>query len=169
MPIVKIAEVKNGITSITPYNKGTNISEKFFIENGDILFSWSADLDVYQWVHGKAIFNQHLFHVKPKTDYCRYFLFHALKFHMVEFRSRSLGTTMRHIKRSALDQVKTSIPPKNIQELFDKQIEAISKQVINLQTKISVLRKTRASLLPKLVSGEIDVSEMGRAQKYPSI
>src|ERR1035441_1884651 len=36
------------------------------IENGDLIFSWSATLKVVIWKHGNSVLNQHLFKVVPK-------------------------------------------------------------------------------------------------------
>ncbi len=154
-PIIKIAELKNGITDKTPRYQGSDIGQKYHIQNGDVLFSWSADLNVYVWSRGKAFLNQHLFNVLPHSGYSRVFLFYSLKDRMQEFRSRSQGTTMRHIKRSALDEVKVAVAPEDIRTTFDQHAEPILSQVEVLQTKNENLRRTRDMLLPKLISGEV--------------
>ena len=65
LPIVKIKELKNGIVADTPRFEG-QLPPQYHIKNGDILFSWSADLDAYIWSHGEAWLNQHLFLVHPR-------------------------------------------------------------------------------------------------------
>lgn len=75
---------------------------------------------------------------------------------MQDFRSRSQGTTMRHIKRSALDEVKVTVAPENLRVAFDQYAGPILRQVEVLQTKNTNLRHTRDLLLPKLISGEVD-------------
>jgi type I restriction enzyme S subunit len=157
-PIVKIAELKNGITVKTPFNSGKEIPAKFHISNGDVLFSWSADLDAYIWPHGEALLNQHLFNVIPTATYSRLFLFFSLKERMHEFRARSQGTTMRHIKRSALDEVKVVVPPAVLRNAFDELVLPLSSLIINLTSRNQLLRSTRDLLLPRLISGEIEVS-----------
>src|ERR1700730_7937849 len=64
-PIIKIKELKAGITPDTPRNTGDGMPEKYKVSDGDVLFSWSADLDVYLWMRGEALLNQHLFNVIP--------------------------------------------------------------------------------------------------------
>ena len=63
--IIKIKELKAGVQNDTPRNDGENIPEKYFIENKDILFAWSASIGAYLWCSGKSILNQHIFNVKP--------------------------------------------------------------------------------------------------------
>jgi hypothetical protein len=48
----------------------------------------------------------------------------------------------------------------NLVELFDKAIEPIVKLIVNLQRKNANLRQTRDLLLPRLISGELDVSRI---------
>lgn len=159
-PIVKIAELKKGVTTSTPRHHGEDIAPKYQIQDGDLLFSWSADLNAYIWSGGKALLNQHLFNVVPKDDISRIFLFYALKDRMQEFRSRSQGTTMKHIKRSALDEVQFMIPPPALRFDFERCVEPMIGQVENLRTKNTNLRRTRDLLLPKLISGEVSVEDM---------
>jgi len=159
-PIVKIAELKNGVTDNTPRYDGEDIPAKYHIENGDLLFSWSADLEAYIWTGGEALLNQHLFNVIPHDDLSRYFLFYSLKDRMQGFRSRSQGTTMRHIKRSALDEVKVAVPPSDLRRIFDQYVGPILSEIENLHERNTNLRSTRDLLLPKLISSEVSVEDV---------
>ena len=67
LPIIKIPELKSGITAKTPRNPGDLMPTKYHIHDGDLLFSWSGTLAVNVWTSGDALLNQHLFVVKP-TD-----------------------------------------------------------------------------------------------------
>ncbi len=158
VPIIKIRELKAGVTSETPRNTGDNIPGKYRVENGDILFSWSADLDSYLWNGGPGLLNQHLFLVIPSTDIPKDWLFHALKEGMPRFRALSLGATMHHIKRSALDQVATLWPGSRAAEQFAGLTKPWHDLGINLYGQIAVLRRTRDLLLPRLMSGRLSVT-----------
>ncbi len=157
LPIIKIVELKNGITGNTPFNSGAGIDQKYIIDSGDILFSWSADLNVYVWGFGKGILNQHLFNVIPKPNHTKLFLYYSLHEKMPLFRNMSLGTTMRHIKRSALDQIFTLVPPQELEIEFENNAKPIHELIINLINQNSNLRQQRDLLLPHLISGELDV------------
>jgi type I restriction enzyme S subunit len=152
-PIVKIKELKGGVGADTPRNPGDGIPAKFNVRDGDVLFSWSADLDVYLWMGGEGLLNQHLFNVVPSDDLSRAFCFHSLKESMPRFRALSLGATMHHIKRSALDQVFTLLPPEALRKRFEVLVEPIHQQLITLAKHAQNLRRTRDLLLPRLLSG----------------
>ena len=159
LPIIKIKELKNGVAADTPRYHGEGIDKKYFIDNGSVLFSWSADLKAYVWAHGPALLNQHLFDVRPH-EISRLFIFHALNEKMDEFQARAQGTTMKHIKRSALREVRVALPPVELRDEF----ESMARPMLDLQLKLSAqtqaLREVKALLLPRLVSGELDVSKL---------
>lgn len=87
LPIVKIAELKNGITDSTQYFNGSK-DEKYIIQNKDILFSWSGNpdtsIDIFIWCGGKAILNQHTFNVKSKNN-IPWFIYLLLKYFKPQF------------------------------------------------------------------------------------
>lgn len=159
LPIVKIKELKNGVTADTPRYHGEDIKERYFVDDGDLLFSWSAHLDAYIWSHGPALLNQHLFVVRP-YDLSRLFMFHSLKGRMEDFRARAQGTTMHHIKRSALREVSTVVPDDETRKSFERAVAPMLQLQLNLVAQNRVLREVRDLLLPRLISGELDVAEL---------
>ena len=159
LPIIKIRELKNGVTDETP-RYANALEEKYVVRDGDLLFSWSAHLDAYLWAGGPAWLNQHLFRVDPAAGIASSFLFHALRERMEEFRSRAQGTTMRHIKRSALGQVFTIVPPQALQKAMVAHLAPIDALTLGLVRSVRNLRTSRDLLLPLLISGEIDVADL---------
>ena len=156
LPVIKIKELKSGVTADTPRCSG-EVKEKYLVKDGDVLFSWSAHLDAYIWRGGEGWLNQHLFKVDGVDGIPKSFLYFSLKEKMVDFRAKSMGTTMQHIKRSALNEVKFPMAAGSLTSKFDDLVTPILNQVLLLQHKNGNLRAQRDLLLPKLVSGEIDV------------
>src|SRR5690606_35086066 len=120
----------------TPRFSGV-LDEKYRIKNGDILFSWSAHLDAYIWKDGEGWLNQHLFKVSPDAEMPRLGLYFSLKKRMWEFRAKSSGATMQHIKRSALSEVKTVIPTSDVMQKFEAIVGPFVNQVITLKRQIA--------------------------------
>ena len=160
LPIVKIKELKQGVTPSTRRYSGDDIGPKYRIDTGDLLFSWSAHLDAYLWSGGPALLNQHLFKVSPTYGVSKAWLYLALRERMDEFRSRSQGTTMKHIKRAALAEVLTVTPPAPVMQAFDDAVTPVLEELLALSRVLRPLEAIRAALLPKLVTGAIDVSQL---------
>jgi type I restriction enzyme S subunit len=77
LPIIKIAELKSGVSATTAFS-AVDMPEKYLIELGDILFSWSGNpdtsIDTFVWPHEAAWLNQHIFRVLPNEQVERAFV-----------------------------------------------------------------------------------------------
>jgi len=83
LPIVKIAEVKNGFSGQTKFFTAEK-DEKYLIHDGEILFSWSGNpdtsIDTFIWFNGRGWLNQHIFKVIPDKRGSRTFVYNLLKY-----------------------------------------------------------------------------------------
>ena len=163
LPIVKIPELKNGVTEKTPRNSGLNVPRQRYLEDGDLLFSWSGTLAVGEWTNGPALLNQHLFRVVPRGLVGRSFLRVALLQAMPRFQSQGVGATMQHIRRAALDQTSVPIPTQGpILSLADNALTILYNQVVILRRQNQTLAASRDLLLPRLISGDLSVAAASR-------
>ena len=156
-PIIKIKEMGNGVSDETPRNNGERVPAKYLIKAGDLLFSWSATLMVIVWTGEEGWLNQHLFKVTPAKGIGREFLLQSISNAIDEFSNLTTGSTMKHIQRNKLDQVFVNTPSSIVMEKYNKVAESIRAQTINLSSQIRLLTEARDRLLPKLMSGEIEV------------
>lgn len=158
LPVVKIPELRSGITSKTPYNPGHIVPQRNHITTGDVLFSWSATLLVNEWGEGPALLNQHLFKVMPHNELHKRLVRFAVEAAIPELTGHAVGATMQHIRRSALDNHLMLVPDETTAVAFAAQADPMMDAVLNLTAQIRELTKARDLLLPKLMSGQIDVS-----------
>lgn len=157
LPIIKIKELQNGVTKETPCNNGERVPKKYKIKAGDLIFSWSATLKVVIWSGEDGWLNQHLFKVTPKTDIPREFLLQSIASSLSKFQNLTTGSTMKHIQRNKLDQVFVVVPTKDILRKYMGVAETIRSRILDLSTQLRLLTEARDRLLPKLMSGEIEV------------
>ena len=78
--------------------------------------------------------------------------------------AKDRATTMGHIKRSALKESKVLLPPKEMLAMQTKCMQPIIDQLIANKVEIRKLAALRDVLLPKLMSGEIDISKVDLTQ-----
>lgn len=158
LPVVKIPELRGGITSKTPYNPGHIVPQRNHITTGDVLFSWSATLLVNEWGEGPALLNQHLFKVMPHNELHKRLVRFAVEAAIPELTGHAVGATMQHIRRSALDNHLMLVPDEITAVAFAAQADPMMDAVLNLTAQNRELTKARDLLLPKLMSGQLDVS-----------
>ena len=75
LPIIRIQNLNDIDTEFNYYDG--NINDRYIIENGDILFSWSATIDAFIWNRDKAVLNQHIFKVVPKPNVEKIFIYYS--------------------------------------------------------------------------------------------
>lgn len=162
LPIIKIAELKNGITDSTQFFAGDK-GEKYLIHDKDILFSWSGNpdtsIDIFIWASGDAILNQHTFNVKSKEGF-RWFVYLMLKYFKPEFTqiaSNKQTTGLGHVTASDLKRLRFIYDRDEISS-FEAMIEPTMEMVFSNMLENRRLISLRDSLLPRLMSGDIDVS-----------
>ncbi len=155
LPVIKIREMSSGITDSTDI-ASANIPEEYIVHDGDLLFSWSGTLMVKFWSGGDGALNQHLFKV-TSDKYPEWLYYYWAKYHLDHFISiaKSKATTMGHIQRKHLKQAEVIVPP-NIEEMTSEFTPIIDQIKTNLFETNSLVN-IRDSLLPKLISGEIEV------------
>lgn len=156
LPIIKIKEMTDGVTSDTPRNIGDNIPKKYIIKSGDIIFSWSATLSAMIWDGEDGLLNQHLFKVIPCKNITSEFVLQSLRFNLAEFNNLTTGSTMKHIQRGKLDKVFVNLPPENVMKNYNEISEPLRKRVLNLKRQEILLKQARDRLLPKLMNGEME-------------
>ena len=159
LPVIKIREMNEGVTKDTE-KVSINIPEKYKINNGDILFSWSATLEVMIWNGGKGGLNQHIFKVIPKSYFSREYVYHQLDRYIVNFQKQAetRKTTMGHITSEHINQSRVVLPPEEIIWAFTQKVKTLSKMQSNLKTENLRLETLRDKLLPLLMNGQVTVS-----------
>lgn len=160
LPVIKIREMHDGISAdtekVTP-----NIPESVKVYNGDVLFSWSASLEVMLWVYGLGGLNQHIFKVTSANDFPKSFFYFQLLDYVDVFKkmAEARKTTMGHITQDHLQQSAIAIPDnKDIADRFEELISPIFNQIIKLHEEILNLTKQRDKLLPLLMNGQVSVN-----------
>lgn len=157
LPVLKIKELSSGITESSDWAT-SDVAEEYIVNNGDVIFAWSASLMVEIWDGGKCVINQHLFKVTSDI-YPKWFYYLWSKQHLTEFQSiaASHATTMGHIKRKDLDKAMVLIPSDEELKEMSKNMDPLIGKKISNNKQIRSLIAIRDILLPMLMSREIRV------------
>lgn len=155
LPVIKIGEMHDGITEKTERVRA-DIPPKNIIQDGDILFSWSATLETMIWTGGVGGLNQHIFKVIPKLC-SKHYVYQQLSAYILNFvkMAEARKTTMGHITTDHLKQSKIALPPKNIVALYEERVESIYSMVLTCRQENRNLASLRDFLLPLLMNGQV--------------
>lgn len=155
--VVRIAELNSGIGSSTVYND-IEVSEEHLVRPGDLLFAWSGSLTVARWYRPEAIVNQHIFKVIPKAGYPMWLVNQAVRSKLSDYKAiaSDKATTMGHIQRRHLDE-EVRIPLPDAIKCLDAVMASLWSAALAAEIENLHLVRTRDSLLPMLMSGEVTV------------
>lgn len=161
IPVLKIKELRQGCCDDNSEFCSPSIKSDYIIHDGDVIFSWSGSLLVDFWCGGICGLNQHLFKVSS-SKYDKWFYYAWTKHHLDRFIAVAAdkATTMGHIKRDELAKAEVFIPNEADYSRIGALLQPIYDLIISNRIENKKLAETRDSLLPKLMSGEIDMSEV---------
>ena len=159
LPVLKIKELRQGSCDDSSELCSLSIKPEYIIHNGDVVFSWSGSLLVDIWCGGTCGLNQHLFKVTSDI-YDKWFYYLWTAHHLARFIAIAAdkATTMGHIKREELAKAEVLIPCEEDYTSLTSIMQPIFELIISNRIEGRKLAVLRDELLPKLMSGEIDVS-----------
>jgi type I restriction enzyme S subunit len=155
LPVIKIAELRNGVSEKSG-RASREVPERYVVQDGDFLFSWSGSLLARFWTEGEGALNQHLFKV-TSDNYPTWFFAQWVHEHLRDFQriAASKATTMGHIQRGHLTAAVAYAPPRAHLDVFGEVVGPLVDMTIANELESRTLAQTRDLLLPKLMSGEI--------------
>lgn len=158
LPVIKIKEMGEGISDSTEKAR-PDIPQEAIIDDGDVLFSWSATLDVKIWSGGKGALNQHIFKV-TSDKYPKIFYYFELLAYLAHFKmmAEKRKTTMGHITQDHLKQSRICIPPVELLSRAHEKINPILQRHLLHEKENQQLAQLRDWLLPLLMNGQITVA-----------
>lgn len=137
--------------------------EELNLQDGDtvICSTGTGTLGRVGQVYGdypKTTFDSHVTLVRSKQDAGRHYLFWTLKNMEAWFMNMGIGSTnQQELYRNTIKNAKAIKPKKEIVELFERTIEPIHNDIVTLIRSQEKLTQQRDLLLPRLMSGKLEV------------
>lgn len=135
-PIIKIAELNNGISSRTTYTQDL-FDKDVYLTKGDLLFSWSGNpqtsIDIYRFRYEKGWLNQHIFKVTPNEKFINkdyfYFLMKYLKPYFIQIAENKQTIGLGHVTLTDIKQLNVIIPSLVTQRKIVSYIKPIDDKI----------------------------------------
>ena len=144
-PVIKIAEIKGGISGQTKFTQQT-FDESVRIRSGDLLFSWSGQpetsIDAFWWRGPEGWLNQHVFRVTPINGVDSTFFFYLLRYlkpNFVAIARNKQTTGLGHVTKRDLENIEAALP-----DLSEQR--AIAHILGTLDDKIELNRRMNETL-----------------------
>ena len=161
LPVLKIKELRQGSCDASSELCTPSIKSEYIVHDGDVIFSWSGSLLVDLWCGGTCGLNQHLFKVTSEK-YPKWFYYAWTAHHLARFVAIAAdkATTMGHIKREELTKAEVTIPDAAAMARIGELLQPIYDLIISNRIENRKLATLRDAVLPQLMSGELDISDL---------
>jgi len=166
------SEFYNTVGSGLPFHQGvTDFGERYptdrmyctvenrIAEKGDVLFSVRAPVGRINVSNKRIVIGRGLSAIRHRGG-CQWFAFHQLKERFKEKDTMGGGTIFKSVTKKDMEEIDFSVPNDGIVARFEEIVLPLEGEIENLTKRNSNLRRTRDLLLPRLISGELDVSNL---------
>lgn len=147
----KVLRVGNFYTNDSWYYSDLELPDKFYAQEGDLLYTWSATFGPHIWHGNKVIYHYHIWKVELSDKLDKTFTLQLLEEDKANILANKNGSTMVHITKEGMEQKQISIPS-SVQE--QAQIGAYFEQLDSLitlhQRKCDKLKELKKHMLKKM-------------------
>ena len=157
MPIIRIRDLKE--QAFVTYTTELH-SKGHLIQPGDIVVGMDGEFRPYIWGNAEAWLNQRVCIFANKRPKGKAFLLFTIKPLLFRIEQTQVATTVIHIGKKDFDAFEFYLPDDSILEQFDDITSPMIDQIVVNRLENKRLTVLRDTLLPKLMSGELDVSDI---------
>jgi len=147
-----------GATSLMDYVDNYLFDGIYLLLGEDGTVVDSLGFPILQYVYGQFWVNNHAHIITGKEGFSVEELY--LFFSLTNIKLIVTGAVQQKVSQQNLKKVAAIIPSKEVLSAFDKLIQPIFAQIRNIRDENALLVELRDTLLPKLMSGELDVSDI---------
>lgn len=143
----KVLRVGNFYTNDSWYYSDLELDDKYYANDGDLLYTWSATFGPHIWRGDRVIYHYHIWKIDLTDELEKHFAVQLLEQDKNDILSGYNGSTMAHITKEGMEQKKVVIP-KNIGEqrqlglFFDNldNLITLHQRAIKVQKRIILWR-----------------------------
>ena len=156
-PIIRIRDLKD--QQFATYT--TEVHPKgYLLHPGDIVVGMDGEFRPYIWGNDEAWLNQRVCVFENKRPNGKAFLYFTIKPLLFAIEQTQVATTVIHIGKKDFDAFEIMFPDTELLDAFDAITTPMVEQIVSNSIENKRLAIMRDALLPKLMSGEIDVSDI---------
>ena len=157
IPIIRIRDLKE--QKVATYTTEKH-PKGYLLQAGDIVVGMDGDFVPYIWGSDEAWLNQRVCVFKNKRLKGKAFLYFTIKPLLYAIEQTQVATTVIHIGKKDFDAFEITLPDPRVLDSFDAITTPMVEKIVENRFEIKQLELLRDALLPKLMSGELDVSNI---------
>lgn len=162
---IRNTDLKSGSFSVFVDQHSYEFLSKSTLYGGEIIISNVGDVGsvfLCPKLDGRMTLGNNIIMLRPEDDHLRYYLYIWFKYLQGQALIQGIkgGSAQPKFNKTDFKNTSVLIPPKDILTRFHETVAPMFEMISQRQTEIAYLADLRDTLLPKLMSGEIDVSDL---------
>ena len=157
VPIIRIRDLKD--QQFATYTTERH-PKGYLLQPGDIVVGMDGEFRPYIWGNDEAWLNQRVCVFANKRPNGKAFLYYSIKPLLFAIEQTQVATTVIHIGKKDFDAFEVTLPDESTLDTFDSITTPMVQQIVSNCFENKRLAGLRDALLPKLMSGELDVSNV---------
>lgn len=156
-PIIRIRDLKNNLTKTFTTE---HLTKEYLVRPGDLVVGMDGEFRPYTWGNAPALLNQRVCVFRPLDKTSNAFLYYTIKPQLAFIEATEAGTTVIHIGKEDFDSFTVCLPDNESLARFNSIAQKAFDGATKLRLQNVSLASMRDALLPRLMSGEIDVEKV---------
>jgi type I restriction enzyme S subunit len=153
VPIIRIRDIPKQITKSYTTQE---VDPNYIVEKGDLLIGMDGEFHMNEWFGQRGYLVQRVCRLRSKNPFYQSYLWQALKEPIHYYETTITGATVAHLGKKHLEEIFIQKPNKSMNSNLN-EMNVMRKFKINLYEQNTKLREARDILLPRLMSGEIEI------------
>jgi type I restriction enzyme S subunit len=155
-PLVRIRDLADespGVFTLEEHPKG------YLLKPGDIVVGMDGEFRAHLWGGEESWLNQRVCVFAPKPGFSAPFVLNSIVALLAEVEATETATTVIHLGKNDIDRFKIVLPDTKVLKEFNRLAQPLFDRIVLNKQESRTLAALRDALLPKLLSGEINISE----------
>ena len=146
----KVLRVGNFYTNDSWYYSNMELGDKYYIDKGDLVYTWSATFGPHIWNGEKVIYHYHIWKVELSKLLDRDFTLQLLEADKARLLSNTNGSTMIHVTKGDMESKSVTIPNIDEQNQIGTFFQHLDHLITLHQRKLVKLKKLKQGYLQKM-------------------
>lgn len=162
---IRNTDLKSGSFGVFVDQHSYEFLSKSTLFGGEIIISNVGDVGsvfLCPKLDGRMTLGNNIIMLRPEDDHLRYYLYIWFKYLQGQALIQGIkgGSAQPKFNKTDFKNTSVLIPPKDMLSRFHETVAPMFETISQRQTETSRLADLRDTLLPQLMSGEIDVSDL---------
>ena len=146
----KVLRVGNFYTNDSWYYSNLELADKYYIDEGDLVYTWSATFGPHIWNGEKVIYHYHIWKIELSKFLDRDFTLQILEADKAKLLANTNGSTMIHVTKKDMESKVISLPSIEEQKKIGSYLMKFDSLITLHHRKLEKLKQLKKFLLQNM-------------------